>query len=123
MKSVKLDETSTEELVKRFAAICVSQDDAFLHTKIAKFKRLYNEMKTVEDELKSRAGDQRRALLTLYNHPNCQVRLQSAGATLAVAPDIARHLIETIASSRKYPQAGDAGMLLDALDSGVFKPK
>ncbi|MGB9044586.1 MAG: DUF2019 domain-containing protein [Pseudolabrys sp.] len=105
MKLAKIEEMSTEELVKRFAAICASQDDALLRSQIAKFKLLYNEMAAVEDELKSRPGDQRRALLRLYNHPNCQVRLQSAGATLAVATDTARQLIETIASSRKYPQA------------------
>jgi hypothetical protein len=31
-------------------------------------------------------------------------------------------MLEAIANSRKYPQAGDAGMTLDALDRGIFKP-
>jgi hypothetical protein len=37
-------------------------------------------------------------------------------------PEAARALIEDIASSRKFPQAGDAGMTLDALDRGIFQP-
>ena len=61
MKLAKIEEMSTEELVERFAAICASQDDALLRSQIAKFKLLYNEMAAVEDELKSRPGDQRRA--------------------------------------------------------------
>jgi hypothetical protein len=60
--------------------------------------------------------------MTLYDHPNAQVRLKAATATLGVVPEAARALIEDIASSRKFPQAGDAGMTLDALDRGIFQP-
>src|SRR5262249_46404110 len=67
-------------------------------------------------------GDQRRALLPLYDHPNAQVRLKAVKATLAVAPERARRMLEIIADSREYPQAGDAGMTIDALDQGIFKP-
>jgi hypothetical protein len=42
---------------------------------------------------------------------------------LAIAPDKARRMIESIAASRCYPQAGDAGMCLTMLDRGVFVPK
>jgi hypothetical protein len=31
-------------------------------------------------------------------------------------------MLELIADSREYPQAGEAGMTIDNLDSGVFKP-
>jgi hypothetical protein len=122
MKPAQLKEMSVEGLVDRFAAICIDQDQALLYSELAKFNRLYAQMRAIEEELKARQGDQRRALLNLYTHPNAQVRLQAAGATLAVAPDMARRLIESIASSRKYPQAGDAGMTLDNLDRGIFKP-
>jgi hypothetical protein len=43
-------------------------------------------------------------------------------ATLALAPEVARRALEALAASREYPQAGDAGMTLDALDDGIFKP-
>jgi hypothetical protein len=73
-------------------------------------------------ELKARDGDQRRALLKLYDHPNAQVRLKATKATLAVAPEVARRMLETIAESREFPQAGEAGMSIDNLDAGIFKP-
>ncbi len=122
MNRVTLEEMAISELVDRFAAICLDQDRALLYSEIAKFNQLYRQMAAVRDELKQRPGDQRRALLALYDHENAQVRLQAATASLAVAPDEARKLIETIASSRKFPQAGDAGMTLVNLDRGIFKP-
>jgi len=80
-------------------------------------------MKAVDEELKRRAGDQRRALLALYNHPNMQVRLMAAKLTLAVAPDAARQMLRQIQEWGRQPQAGDAGMCLWTLDEGIFVPK
>jgi hypothetical protein len=51
-----------------------------------------------------------------------QVRLQAAKWSLGVAPEAARQVIESISESNWFPQAGDAGMTLSNLDSGVFKP-
>jgi hypothetical protein len=50
------------------------------------------------------------------------VRVKAVKATLAVAPREARRMLEMIAKSREYPQAGEAGMSLRALDEGIFKP-
>ena len=122
MKRIKLEEMTVSQLVDRFAAICLEQDQALLYSKLAKYNRLYFQMIALEEELKKRPGDQRRALLALYHHPDAQVRLQSARTTLAVEPVAARLSIETIANSRKFPQAGDAGMTLSNLDRGIFKP-
>lgn len=74
------------------------------------------------EELKARAGDQRSALVSLYSHPNLQVRLMAAKLTLAVAPAAAKQLLQEIADSKEYPQAGDAGMSLWALKQGIFRP-
>jgi hypothetical protein len=79
-------------------------------------------MQHVVDELRVRKGDQRRALLALYDHPSVQVRLKAAKATLAVAPLEARAALEAIRASNWQPQALDAGMSLRNLDNGVFKP-
>ena len=123
MKQMKLEEMTIPQLVERFAAIAVDQDRALLYSEIAKYNRLYDQLTAVRDQLKSRTGDQRRALLPLYEHPNWQVRLMAAHATLAIAPEAGRHMLQTIADSRHFPQAGDAGMSLDSLDRGVYKPK
>lgn len=117
-----LHELSIDQLVERFAEIALAQDKALLMDEIATFNRLFNQMDAIKTELKSRAGDQRRALLGLYHHPNAQVRLKAAVATLAVAPKSARRKLQEIQDSHEYPQAGDAGMTLVNLDRGIFKP-
>jgi hypothetical protein len=54
--------------------------------------------------------------------PIRRVRLKAAKATLAVAPETALKMLRTIAESREYPQAGEAGISLDNLKDGIFKP-
>src|SRR5262249_14963225 len=122
MKRIKLGEMTIEQLVERFTAIALDQDQALLAHEYEKFNRLFDEMEAIENELKARQGDQRRALLSLYGHPNTQVRLKAAEATLAVAPESARRVLQSIVDSREFPQAGDAGMMLRNLDREVFKP-
>jgi hypothetical protein len=111
-----------EQLVERFISIALRQDEALLMDRIATHNRLFNEMEAVELELKARPGDQRRALLGLYEHPNLQVRLKAVKATLAISPQRARAILQVIADSQDYPQAGEAGMSLVNLDRGIFKP-
>ena len=122
MKRTDLAEMTVEQLVERFTAIALDQDQALLMHEYTKFNRLFDEMEAVESELKVRHGDQRRALVSLYEHPNAQVRLKAAEATLAVAPESARRMLQSIVDSREFPQAGDAGMMLRNLDREVFKP-
>ena len=108
MKRLELQKLTIDELVERFAALGLEQDEA--------------KVEKVEEELKSRTPDQRRALLPLYDHENDQVRLNAANATLAVSPKDARALLEAIAESGVFPQRGDAGMALWALDEGISEP-
>jgi uncharacterized protein YdcH (DUF465 family) len=122
MKRPKLEDMTVNQLVGRFTAIGIEQDQAILRDKHATFNRLFDEMVAVEDELKRRDGDRRRELLSLYNHHNAQVRLKAVKATLAVAPERARRMLEIIAESRECPQAGEAGMSIDNLKRGIFKP-
>ena len=123
MKNIRLQDLTLDQLVERFTGIALDQDKALLRREHGKFNRLFDEMEAVEGELKARSGDQRRVLLHLYEHPNAQVRLKAVKATLAVAPEPALGMLKAIAESRKYPQAGEAGMSLDNLESGIFKPK
>ncbi|SDB31528.1 DUF2019 domain-containing protein [Bauldia litoralis] len=122
MSGASLDRRSIEELVDRYAATGVAQDEAELNDDIGKYNRLVDDIIAVEAELKSRAGDQRTALMKLYDHPNMQVRLNAAHATLAVAPEAARALLMTIRESRWMPQAMQAGMSLRNLENGVYRP-
>lgn len=122
MRKNNLQGISEAELVARFAAIGVEHDNALLNDEIRKFNRLFDQMVAIEAELRRRPGDQRRMLLSLFDHPNMQVRLNAAKATLAVAPEAARQMLQVIADSQWYPQAGDAGMCLVNLDRGIFAP-
>ena len=122
MKHVSVRHLTVNQLVERFTAFALEQDEALLMDEIAKFNRLFDKMEAIEEELKSRPGDQRRALLPLYKHPNMQVRVKAAMATLAVAPQAAREALQAIKASQEQPQALEAGMSLWNLDRGVFKP-
>jgi hypothetical protein len=123
MKLDNLQDMTVEQLIEQFAGIVLEQDRAIRADETAKYDRLYRQMRAIEGVLRSRAGDQRRALLPLYHHANAQVRLAAAKATLAVAPQDAREMLQAIKNSREYPQAGDAGMCLYTLDAGIFKPE
>ncbi|MFG1420417.1 DUF2019 domain-containing protein [Roseixanthobacter liquoris] len=121
MKKQDLSKMSIKELVEFYIKICIYQYK--LDTdEIGKYNQSYLKKRAIESELKSRPGDQRRALMALYDYPNMQVRLNAATATLAVAPEAARGLLEDIRASGWQPQAFEAGMGLRRLDEGTFKP-
>ncbi len=107
-------------LVERFVTLGLEQYRS--EDNIKKLNKLLREMRKVKDELQGRTGDQRSALVDLYDHPNPQVRLMAARMTLAIAPVAAREVLQAICDSKMQPQALDAGMCLWMLDEGMFKP-
>ncbi len=122
MSEVRLQDMTTNQLLERLIEIGVAQDEAQLDDNYAKFNRLYDQKRDVDRELRARGREARLSLLKLYDHPNIQVRLNAAALTLAVATADAREALETIAASKHYPQAGEAGMLISGLEDGTFKP-
>ena len=122
MRRVTVHAMTVEQLVDLFADSALEQDVALLEERITQVNRLYDRLKVIEGELQRRDGDQRRALVRLYAHPNPQVRVKAITATLAVAPEKARRALQKLAASREYPQSGEAGMTIRALDRGIFKP-
>jgi hypothetical protein len=122
MTRLDLKAMTIEHLVDQFIKIALEQEDALLSNATEQFTPLFWKMEAVEEELKARQGDQRRALLPLYSHKNMQVRLKAAKATLALAPHAARQALIEIKASGWQPQAGEAGMSLRNLGRGIFKP-
>ncbi len=129
MKAVDLRSMNIDQLIERFAAIgeaqyqALEQHEDWIEDKAnVSFNKLFAQMNDVDLELRARGREARLALQGLYDHPNVQVRLKAAKRTLAVAPEAARHVIEAVANSKWYPQAGEAGMTLWNLDNGTFKP-
>jgi len=122
MNPSKLQDMSVAELVGHFVSIALAQNRAMRQDDNAKFNRLYWQMEATEEERKARDGDQRRALLPLFSHPDAQVRLKAAIATLAVAPGAARRTLQIISDRQEYPQAADARGMLRAVDERTYIP-
>jgi uncharacterized coiled-coil DUF342 family protein len=118
----RLDKMTVDQLVDRFLTIVLDQDRTIRDDNNAKYNRLYDQLEAVKQELRSRPGDQRRALIPLHAHSNAHVRLKSAIATLALAPDAARRTLQNISDRQEYPQAADARGMISALDDGSFVP-
>ena len=122
-KSIPLNQLAVANLVERFLLSTLAQYEAELRAENGKYNRLYREMRAIRDELKSREGDQRRALLPFIDHPNAQVRLMAASSLLTIVPDRAKKALETVRDSRIVPQSVNAGFLLDGLEDRSFVPK
>ena len=110
-------------MVERFEAVALEQFDANWKLQTARYNRLYKEMVEIRAELKSRNGDQRRALIPLMESNNMQVKLMTANTLLAVAPDRARKALESVRDYGQLPQAADASGMLEAIDNGSFVPE
>jgi hypothetical protein len=122
MAQPRNDDASVEQLVERFLALAVAQRDAVDKYQTTLYNRLYDRMKEVELELKSRGDDQRRALLPLLASRDVHVRLKAALAVLAIAPEPARKALRSVRDYGLLPQSMDATEMLNALDSGVYIP-
>jgi len=121
MKTSILNGMTVPQLVERFAALALGQFTAELHGETEKYNRLFRELVAIEQELKGRTGDQRVALVSLFEHPNAQVRLMAAELTLAVARASACRTQE-IWDKNEFPQATFAMGTLRALERGDRKP-
>jgi hypothetical protein len=122
MKQHDLHAMTVESLVESFLANALEQYEAELIDAYAKYNRLFRRMRLLENELQSRPGDQRHALLPLCDHRNAHVRLRAAIATLAIAPEKARQTLQIIVDRNEYPDAADARGMLRALDQGTYTP-
>jgi hypothetical protein len=122
MKNLALTDMTLPQLVELFTGDALKQFNAELYGDIAKYNRLYREIVAIEQELKSRSGDQRSTLMPLFEHPNPQVRLMAAQSTLAVAPAAARQTLQELWDRKEFPQAAYAMGTLRALERGDRKP-
>jgi len=121
MRRVNLSLLTVPELVERFTACGLDQFNAQWHGNIGKYNCLYDEAVRIKDELARRPGDERTALVPLFDHPNPQVRLNSAQWALAVAPVAARAALQILWDRKEFPQAAHARQSLMALDEGTSR--
>lgn len=122
MTANALDGMSVADLIARFTASALAQYHADMDFDMKTTNKSAKDLMAIAAELKARPGDQRSALLPLYDHPNTRVRLSAARLSFALAPVRARAVIQEIADSKKFSTALDAGMCLSAIDQGIYKP-
>jgi hypothetical protein len=123
VSSPKLKSATTKQLVARFRDVALAQFEThFLDEAWDEYNRLYAELLEIEAELKSRPGDQRRALTTLYNDENSEVRLKAAFATLAVEPEGSWKVLERLDKWDVPPPAALARRMMRAIKDGTYKP-
>src|SRR5256885_13121507 len=107
MKQANLKEITVDQLVAHFVALALEEGEV-IYRETPRYNRLFRRMEDVRGELKSRHGDQRRALIPLLQHPNAQVRIKSALTTLALVPEASRLALQIINDRKEWPQAADA---------------
>ena len=120
--STVLHDHTVKQLVDRFIAVALAQHDASREYQTTRYNRLFDQMTKIEKELKSREGDQRRALLPLLEADDIHVRLKAALALLAVAPEQARKVLMSIRDYKLLPYSMDAGLMLMSLNNGSYVP-
>ncbi|WP_029004622.1 DUF2019 domain-containing protein [Azorhizobium doebereinerae] len=116
-----IETCSTDELVALFVDLSLEMKRADDWMENGAYNRAHKKLRDVEAEMKARPGDGRHALLPLLEHPNIQVRLNAAVATLALSP-AAVAAMRGIAPLGYCAQAVDATRMLRSLDSGSWKP-
>ena len=122
MTQTRLAEASSQELTELYLNYAVKQDHALLHDEITNYNKIYRKIDAIEQELRSRSGDQRSVLMPFLSHRNAQVRYNAAGALLKIAPAQARQVLQSIIADKEFPQAGYAASLLGNLADGRFTP-
>ncbi|MES2750191.1 MAG: DUF2019 domain-containing protein [Pseudomonadota bacterium] len=116
MTKIEVSKLSVEDLLERYVLLSIRQGAAVNLAKVSLVNRLSGQIHEISKELKRRPSDRGRALMTLFDHPNVQVRLNAARSLMSVFPQEARQQIQVIANSKSYPQAVDAGLYLSSLD-------
>jgi hypothetical protein len=111
------------ELVDLFGSVTTEQCEASWLLQTPRYTCLYRRMEAVTEELRSRDGDRRRALMPLLHSENVQVRMMAAHVLLAIAPAEARTARESVRDSGIMPQVAEARMSLRSLDEGTYVPR
>ena len=122
MSITNLSRLNNSDLVERFRALAIEKSKVLLDSNTAAANRIYDRMEEIDQELRRRGSDARKALLVLLDDRDRRVRFEAAQKSLAVAPQKALETIKQIAASHFMPLAGEAGMALEFLADGIFKP-
>ena len=132
MTNYPYSEMSDEQLAKAFVEISIKEADAMGLRKSREVNGLIKQSRAIEETLRARGLEARKVLVPLLGCSDArssfakefeaQVRLNAAKELLAVVPEQARATLEDLAAHGPSAQSGRAGMCLQFLDDGIFKP-
>jgi len=132
MSEDRYSDMTNDQLAHAFLKISIDEADALGRSKMRVVNKLVKHLQAVEAVLRTRGPEARKVLvplltyqpgsLRLFADQIAQVRLNAAKELLAVVPDQARATLEDLAARGPSFQSGSAGMCLQLLDDGVFKP-
>jgi len=122
MKNSQLARLDDKELIERFLIAAKQMGMAVLDSEVRKANRVFQILWDIDLLLRSRGREARLKLLPLLDDKDRFVRYYAAIKLLGLVPDRARAIIEWIHKYWFDALAGDAGMTLHNLDTGVFKP-
>ncbi len=104
MTARKGKEVFVDEMLQRFIELSLTQHEALLYLEARPYNRAYMKIKKLVEELEARPGDQRHALIELFDHDNPQVRLNAAKHAHPLYPDKAIQIVQSIIDARALPQ-------------------
>ncbi|WP_025029624.1 DUF2019 domain-containing protein [Nitratireductor aquibiodomus] len=114
----KGENVSVDKMLQRFIELSLTQHGALLYLETGPYNRAYMKIKKLVEELEARPGDQRHALIDLFDHPNPQVRLNAAKYAHPLFPEESIQVVQSIIDAKKYPQEAHARSALDYLMFG-----
>jgi Domain of unknown function (DUF2019) len=121
-RPVREQPVEAPHLVGRFRELALDKSKALLDSNTLKANRIFDGMQAIDQELRRRGPEARKALAVLLDDRDMRVRYEAAIELLAVVPNRALATIRAIANRHLMPVSGEAGMTLDRLEDGTFKP-
>lgn len=110
----------TRDIVAIFVALSREQGEALNRRETRKYNRIFDQILAIRQELESRAGDERNALIPLLDHMNLQVKMNAAFAVLPIAKEAAFATLKWVAESRYMPFAAYARGSVEAIEEDDF---
>ncbi len=104
MMTRRKNNAPVDEMLQGFIELSLTQHEALLYLEARPYNRAYMKIKKLVEELEARPGDQRHALIELFDHDNPQVRLNAAKHAHPLYPDKAIQIVQSIIDARALPQ-------------------
>jgi len=122
---------SKEQLAEMFAELSREQGAAMEVEDTKRYNRVLDKLDTVKKEMRRRGDDVRKVLIPLLEAPArdaispyqaAQTRFNAAVELKAVAPELAKATLQSLATHGPLKYRGMAGMSLWFDDQGISKP-